>query len=292
MNNKIIKNKYGFFELKNKPTKQELEKYYTKKYFQSDKEYKNKYEKFEKEYITNKISQKYSIIKKLITNKKRLSLLEIGSGEGWTLNFFYNKNWQVTGLDFSNSSCQNHNPKLLSKFITGDPQKNLIKIIEQKNKYDVIWLDNVLEHVLEPPKLLEQIKEVSTPKTILVIEVPNDFSYLQSYLFKNKYINKKHWVAYPDHISYFNQKGLNKLCQKTGWLNKYTISDWPIELDLLNPQTNYIKNPKVGKYSHQTRIKKENILHQISPTKTIELFKILADMNLGRQITSFFKLYK
>ena len=42
----IIKNKYGFFEIKNKPSKKELQEYYAQKYFQEDKGcYESNYDK-------------------------------------------------------------------------------------------------------------------------------------------------------------------------------------------------------------------------------------------------------
>ena len=40
----ITKNKYGFFEVEKKPSQQELEEYYEKKYFQTGKgSYQKKY---------------------------------------------------------------------------------------------------------------------------------------------------------------------------------------------------------------------------------------------------------
>jgi len=60
MSEKWIKNDYGFIELLNKPTQQELDIYYSKKYYQESlsNTYALKYSSSESQYIINKIHQK------------------------------------------------------------------------------------------------------------------------------------------------------------------------------------------------------------------------------------------
>ena len=56
----VKKNKYGYYELTNKPSEDELEEYYQKKYYQEEKgSYQSGYSKEEIRYILNKIEQKH-----------------------------------------------------------------------------------------------------------------------------------------------------------------------------------------------------------------------------------------
>ncbi len=83
MFSQVIKNKYNFYELKEKPSGEELELYYSKKYYQtSQSSYQKKYSDQEIIYIKNKIEQKYSIILDIFDLKENPCLLDIGSGEG------------------------------------------------------------------------------------------------------------------------------------------------------------------------------------------------------------------
>lgn len=107
------------------------------------------------------------------------NFLDIGCGEGHTLNYFREKRWEAIGLDFSDSGIKNHNPKCLDNFIAGDIYDNIEKEIDAGNKYHLIWLDNVLEHVINPLDLLEKCKKVAMPNCHIIIEVPNDFSRIQ-----------------------------------------------------------------------------------------------------------------
>jgi hypothetical protein len=63
--------------------------------------------------------------------------------------------------------------------------------------------------------------------------------------------------------------------------------DYPIELDLLNPNSNYVDDPSVGKASHKKRIEFENFIHSVSIEKTDQFYGSLIDLGLGRNITSF-----
>lgn len=291
MNKEIIQNKYSFYEIKNKPSLSELRKYYSKHYFQSDKgNYQKKYSDEEIKYIYNKIQQKYYLFKHKLKEdrKKTKSLLDVGCGEGFAINFFHKNGWNTTGIDYSTSGIRQHNPNCEKFLLTGDLTDIIENLVRDKKKYNLIWLDNVLEHVLDPLALLKNVFNLATKGGVLVIEVPNDFSSLQNYLYSNGIINKQYWIAVPDHISYFNKDGLINICKASKWKYYRIISDFPIDFNLANKSANYYRNNKIGKYAHMQRILLDNLFHSISISKTNKLYSCLADMGLGRQIIGVF----
>lgn len=289
--NRVIKNNYGFYQLKNIPDAKELNEYYAQKYYQGAAgSYDSGYSPEELQYINNKIEQKYQVISKFldINLSKQKRFLDIGCGEGWALKFYKEKSWDVLGLDYSEFGCLNHNPDCHKYMLIGDIYDNINKLLATGNKFDCIWLDNVLEHVIDPFKLLNNFKNLVTEQGIMVIEVPNDFSVVQKYLSENKYISKQFWIAEPDHISYFNRDGLISICEDAGWKCVYTMGDFPIDFNLFNENTDYVEDRSKGKSCHRSRIAIENLLHSISAEKTNELYNILSTMGLGRQIIGFF----
>lgn len=294
MFDKVILNKYGYYVLKDIPTKQELAQYYAEKYYQESKgSYQKIYSDAEKKYILNKISQKYFIINDILRpdNCSEFSLLDIGCGEGWALKYFKDQNWSIHGIDYSLFGCKIHNPECCQYIIEGDMDVNIDHLLNNKQKgFDLIWLDNVLEHILDPFDLLNKCHALVKNTGLLVIEVPNDFSRVQQFLYMNAYISKPFWVVNPDHISYFNKEGLISLCDDAGWECEYFMGDFPIDFMLFNKETNYIEDKSMGKSCHQTRVAVENFLHDISPKLTNELYQALATLGLGRSIIGFFKL--
>ncbi len=293
INQSIIKNNYGYYEVRNKPRESELNEYYSKKYYQDEKgNYSHFYNENDLKYFSNKIEQKFWIIEDLFKTKNHdgKKLLDIGCGEGFTLKYFSERNWEVLGLDYSNFGCGNINPQVLPNLKTGDIYQTILQLIKDKEKFDVIWLSNILEHVIDPKKLLEDCKSLSNENTVLVIQVPNDFSIIQNNLLETKKVESEFWVALPDHLSYFNAEGLNNLCSHVNWGNHKMITDFPIDLFLMNDSSNYIKDKSTGKNANNARIEFENLFHEQAGKKINDVYESMASVGLGRQITGFYKM--
>lgn len=117
-----IINKYGFRELKEKPTVQELSEYYSNIYYQNPSgSYEKEYSSEEIQYIGNKLEQKYLLIEDLIerSNDKK-TFLDIGCGEGWSLSFFKNKGYKVKGIEHSSYACKTFNKSVVEELEVGD----------------------------------------------------------------------------------------------------------------------------------------------------------------------------
>lgn len=289
MNNLVEKNKFGFYNLKEKPRPEELKEYYAQKYYQKNEgAYEQSYDPEELRYLNNKIEQKYHLFKEIAIKNNHTRLLEIGCGEGHCLSFFYKKGWEVLGLDFSDYGLLNHNPDQKKNLLKGDIYENIQALLRQNKKYDVIWIDNVLEHVIDPLQLLIDCHKLSSKEGVLVIEVPNDFSVIQQELRNKDIVKNDFWVAIPDHLSYFNKEGLCNICKESGWYSHRIVADFPIDFNLFNPNADYINQKQKGKGAYLQRIALENIMHQISVEKTNLLYESLANLGMGRQIISVF----
>lgn len=289
MNTKVVKNPLGYYELETRPTQEELKAYYADKYYQSAQgSYEIAYSDAEKAYFRNKIAQK------LIAANPHLDLpsgraprfLDVGAGEGWALAYFSEQGWDCVGLDYSCFACASQNLDIAGTMQVGDIYENMAALIGAGERFDLILLDNVLEHVLDPMALLLELRALLQPGGVLLVEVPNDFSRLQQYLLDHEHIDRPFWVVAPDHISYFGPEGLAALSREAGWEVRDLISDYPIDFGLINPLTNYVMDRSLGKPCHRARIEAENLFHAISPEKTVALYRALADLGLGRDLTA------
>jgi 2-polyprenyl-3-methyl-5-hydroxy-6-metoxy-1,4-benzoquinol methylase len=285
-----VKNIYGFYELAQKPSYDELSEYYSEKYYQENKAtYSKEYSEEEKKYFLNKIGQKFHLIKKKLGNLERRSLLDVGCGEGFTLKYFEDLGWDVHGVDFNNYGCKIHNPQCVNKIATGDIYDVLHRMKLGEQRFDLLWLDNILEHVLNPLDLLKLCRDLGNETSFLIVEVPNDFSALQRKALELKLIDREFWIAVPDHISYFNKEGLIKISRKAGWKLEVLVGDFPIDFNLFNENSNYVKDRSKGKAAHKQRYVLENLLHSISIEKVNKFYEVLGDLGLGRQIIALFR---
>lgn len=163
-------------------------------------------------------------------------------------------------------------------------------LIEQKinsnEVYDVILLQNVLEHVLDPFALLQTISKLLTPNGLIIITVPNDFSLTQKTLLSNGSIDKEFWICPPDHLSYFNFDSLQSILLEAGFLIRDLISDFPVDWYLFHSGSNYIRDSSKGKEAHLSRVAIENMLQTNDISDIICLYRSLAKLGAGRDLTA------
>ncbi len=281
-------NEYGFVEVSSKPTVDELAAYYREKYYQQESSnYQNVYSKEELQYFQHKDEEKLWVLEHMGgVNKGRL--LDIGCGEGFTLANFESRGWSVKGLDFSTYGLEAHNQSMVRHLVQGDIFQSVKCLIEDKEKFDVVIMNNFLEHALDPAAILVDASELLAPKGVLVIQVPNDFSLLQEFLVDEGRVSKRFWIAYPDHPSYFSRDSLKNFCAAFGWKELFCMADFPIDWYLANKHSNYIENAGRGRAAHGARIDIDTLLHKASLQKKIDLYRALADVGFGRQLVGFY----
>jgi 2-polyprenyl-3-methyl-5-hydroxy-6-metoxy-1,4-benzoquinol methylase len=78
--------------------------------------------------------------------------------------------------------------------------------------FDYVLLSQVLEHVLDPGDLLQQLRNVLVPGGTVVISTPNAAGLLGRF-FGKRWV---HWHA-PYHVQLFTRRSLRRLAQATGF---------------------------------------------------------------------------
>lgn len=277
----------GFLQVANTPSPEELKAYYADLYYQTEKgSYRKEYSADERAFINLKIAQKASLIA-AVRGSSPGSLLDVGCGEGFTLDWFSRAGWSVQGIDHSVAGLENMNPHMISKVEVGDLFALLEQRISDGHRYDVVWLSNVLEHVPDPVGLLTSLRQLVSQNGALVATVPNDGSTYQERLLTDGDIPERFWIAIPDHLAYFSYESLVRVAQATGWQSHDVVADFPIDWFLLHPGSNYVRDRENGPAAHRARVRMELILGE-RPFETVnQFYGAMARLGLGRNLTAF-----
>jgi SAM-dependent methyltransferase len=158
------------------------------------------------------LAERFDIAKNLIENKNpKLRYLDIGAGEGKGLLEAYARGWETIGIDIvDNRLSEAKLPDI--KFI----KANLLEADLPQNFYDFIYVDSVIEHVLNPFDYLTKIKTLLSNGGVIYIGVPNEdclFNNVRKLVFvatgkKNESEKIKPFDS-PYHVVGFNHYSLN-----------------------------------------------------------------------------------
>ncbi len=280
---RLIQSASGYWTYALKPSADELTRYYSTKYYQEPKG------SYSFEYTEEEIKHRRLMARLIMGQFQRLRphiarsrLLDVGCGEGWLLNEFFQKGHQVMGLDFSDFGVERFHSHLKPYIEKGNFEQALQGI--ENNNWDFVALANVIEHVRDPEALLGMIRPLLNSHGLLMIKAPNDNSPLHQYLLDGGFIKEPFWFLYPDHLSYFNKKSMEALLIAKGFKIEAVVSDNPIDLNLLNDNSNYVTDPAKGKNTHWFRVRTDNFLAGMDEGKLLDLYTLLGSMGVGRNL--------
>ena len=150
--------------------------------------------------LTFKKSLKF--IEKYANNKGKI--LDIGTAGGSFLKVAKEKGWSVYGVEPNKWLCnwakENYGIDVLSGTIFDHKFEDEF--------FDVITLWDVLEHVPDPAKVLDECRRILRPGGILVVNYPDIGTWIAKFM-------KKKWVFLLSvHLFYFNKKTIRLMLNK------------------------------------------------------------------------------
>ena len=148
-------------------------------------------------------------MRKTDLNRSNRKILDVGCGRGLLLKAFKNFGYDCFGVERTEFNCDENDKNEITIF-----KKDLNSIGFESGSKDVIVLWHVLEHILKPVEIIEELTRILSTEGLFVLSVPNIDSF-QSRLFKN------HWfhLDVPRHPYHFSLKPLNMILTE----NNYTI---------------------------------------------------------------------
>ena len=145
--------------------------------------------------------------------------LDVGCGEGYVLIEALRRNWVTYGLDISDNRIDSAKDKRIT-FLKGD----IFQASFPNDFFDCIYMDSVLEHVLDPIRHLSEIRRILRKGGVLYIGVPNEdclFNDIRKLLYilsdrRKLSVHLKPFES-PYHIIGFTKESLTKALDKTGF---------------------------------------------------------------------------
>lgn len=144
-----------------------------------------------------------------IEKKKHQSILDIGCGEGQADKFFLRRNplLKIIGVDVDSKSLEKAKvncPQMTTK------KADIYQLPFSADFFDLVLCIEVLEHLEDPSKALEEIKRVGRSQAI--ISVPNEPLFSLVSFLSGKYL--KNLGRHPDHIQFWSERKFEELLKK------------------------------------------------------------------------------
>jgi 2-polyprenyl-3-methyl-5-hydroxy-6-metoxy-1,4-benzoquinol methylase len=288
--NSLKQNNYGFFQVYPIPNQMDLEEYYSKKYYQAPTvaTYSKNYNEEELR-LTQIAAEVTDFVLKRNSLNSNSNLFDVGCGEGFFMSFLEQLGWSVCGTDYSEEGIKAQNPHLFNSISFGNAELDIDRRIAEGQKFKLINLGNILEHVIDPICFIRKIKALIDIDGVLRIVVPNDTSKLQA-LLKSLGKSNDEWFSAPDHLSYFNFNSLTNFVNQEGFNVIDSYGDFPIEIFLMNDFSNYYNIKESGPQAHLSRVKIMNFVRDQGLDIFMEWSKTLAKTNLSRSCIVFCKI--
>lgn len=162
---------------------------------------------------TKEVEEIIEIINKYYSNLSEVNLIEIGSGTGILLNEFQKRGINVYGYEPSSIAVDIAKTKFGLENIKPEYFKGNTFNVHP----NVFLLYDVIEHLEDPNSLFEIIKNSMADDTLFIIKSGNPSS-LNALFIPEKW----GYFLIPEHLAFYTEKAMDKLCNLTGLkLKKY-----------------------------------------------------------------------
>lgn len=146
-------------------------------------------------------------------------VFEIGCGAGGALSFFQEKGCKVAGCDFDENLLSFGRRQGLPHLVVGSFQELTIQLPKQKAK--LIFLNHVLEHVLQPAALLKVCRETLVDQGQIILAVPD----IESIKLNDAYQGDLLRMFHIAHKYNFSFSGLQRMATTAGLKAKRIYPD-------------------------------------------------------------------
>ena len=283
-----VKSAHGFTSVTPIPSAEELARFYSDVYYQNQAS-----ATYQAEYSDEEMAQRRLRANLLIhavgaawgeaVGGKRF--VEVGCGEGFMLAAAAGAGFDVVGLDFSSYGIDKFHPALTDRVRIGDAFDLLDQFIAADERADVCVLQNVVEHVRDPEGLLERVCAFVGRNGLAVVTVPNDYSRMQERATELGLTDTEYWFVPPQHLHYFNVDSLRAFAGSLSFDVVDTYGDFPIEMFLFHPGSNYVLRREQGKAAHQARLTLDLLLAERGLGPYHRFCQAMSGCGIGRNVT-------
>jgi len=148
---------------------------------------------------------------------KRQNVLDIGCGEGFFAEKLVEEGNRVVGIDIL---PQPKHRDILARYIQADLDQGMGQALPAlgPDRFDRVLLQDVLEHVRNPAKLLTDCHQLLTPQGLLLVSVPNvaNITVRLSLLF-GRFEYAERGILDKTHVRFYTRKSARRMLEAAGY---------------------------------------------------------------------------
>jgi len=219
----------------------------------------------------------YEKVETLFSGTVPRTMIDIGGGNNLLSRFFMDRGWEGTVFEPNADAADylRHFDLPVVESMFGDADRST------QRSYSFINIQFVLEHVLDPLKMLCQSADMLDAGGLIRVCVPNDFSPGQL-AWLSATGAEPPWISYPDHINYFDFDSLAQLLARAGLVEVSRDTSFPLEFLLLTGNDYYSDSSLQEKVAPIVSGFENAWLKSEQGYRLSTFYEMLAGMGMGR----------
>lgn len=142
------------------------------------------------------------------------SVLDVGCGNGYLAELLAERGYRVTGVERPGGYQQPFPPSV--RLIEADLEHGLPHL--EPSTFDYVLCADILEHLRDPSRVLEQLRSVLRPDGLLVASLPNSGNvYFRLNILAGRFPQEDKGLFDRTHLRFFMWSGWADLLSRTGW---------------------------------------------------------------------------
>jgi 2-polyprenyl-3-methyl-5-hydroxy-6-metoxy-1,4-benzoquinol methylase len=181
------------------------------------------------------------------------SILDVGCGEGRFGSTLKGRACEVWGIEIEEDAAKKA-AEYLDNVLVGDVRSQIDRL--PNNYFDCIVFNDILEHLLDPCKILEAIGDKLKNGGFVVSSIPNVRYYenMKNLLIKKQWEYEKEGILDYTHIRFFTEKSIREMFRASGYevvrMQGINAMNWSWKLRLLSALLmGYINDMKYLQYA-------------------------------------------
>lgn len=200
-----------------RPTDDDLQLMYSDEYFLFDGADFGAHSSTDYETAAIRGSVKFPIILGAIKKFKPAGkFFEVGCGMGYFLNYVKSSGYEVSGIEYAALGAEASR----TKFSLDVQQSSFEAWNVVPETYDVVFLGDVLEHLIDPLSMLRKAQAMLKPGGVVAVEVPSTFNAIVGRLAvaEMRLLGKERKMPMPPyHVNEFTPGTLRKILSNAGY---------------------------------------------------------------------------